>query len=139
LQFATIVKRPFLAGIGPGSRGRPLGVDIDKGNPKREIGNKFKIPNPDDPKMTTREVLMPFGKTLSLPSRRIDTLADQASPDQIARNARELGCRSVAFTYKEPLILLEYAVDVAEACHKQGIHTMAVRMDRRLNAGDEER
>ncbi len=59
-------------------------------------------------------------------SRQIDTLADAASPETIARAAAELGCRSVAFTYNDPVIFLEYAVDVADACHKKGIKTVAV-------------
>jgi pyruvate formate lyase activating enzyme len=59
-------------------------------------------------------------------SREIDTLADQASPETIARAAEQLGCRSVAFTYNDPVIFLEYAVDVAEACHAAGIKTVAV-------------
>jgi len=59
-------------------------------------------------------------------SREMDTLADEASPETIARAARELGCRSVAFTYNDPVIFLEYAVDVARACHETGIKTVAV-------------
>ncbi len=59
-------------------------------------------------------------------SRETDTLADAASPDTIARAAETLGARSVAFTYNDPVIFLEYAVDVAEACHERGIKTVAV-------------
>lgn len=59
-------------------------------------------------------------------SREVDTLADQASPETIARAARELGCRSVAFTYNDPVIFLEYAVDVAQACRAEGLKTVAV-------------
>jgi pyruvate formate lyase activating enzyme len=59
-------------------------------------------------------------------SRETDSLADQASPRQIARAAEAMGCRSVAFTYNDPVIFLEYAVDVAEACHAAGIKTVAV-------------
>jgi pyruvate formate lyase activating enzyme len=59
-------------------------------------------------------------------SREIDTLADQASPAQIARAAKALGCQSVAFTYNDPVIFLEYAVDVAKECRKEGIRTVAV-------------
>jgi pyruvate formate lyase activating enzyme len=59
-------------------------------------------------------------------SREIDTLADQASPETIARVASETGCRSVAFTYNDPVIFLEYAVDVAQACREKGIKTVAV-------------
>jgi pyruvate formate lyase activating enzyme len=59
-------------------------------------------------------------------SKEIDTLADAASPASIADAAVELGCRSVAFTYNDPTIFLEYAVDVADACHARGVRTVAV-------------
>ncbi|GAB4329528.1 MAG: AmmeMemoRadiSam system radical SAM enzyme [Candidatus Zixiibacteriota bacterium] len=59
-------------------------------------------------------------------SREIDTLADQASPETIAAAAEALGCRSVAFTYNDPVIFLEYAVDVAKACHERGVKAVAV-------------
>src|SRR4051794_35370731 len=48
-------------------------------------------------------------------SREIDRLADAAGPDDIAEAAVRLGCRSVAMTYNDPVIFLEYAVDVADA------------------------
>jgi len=59
-------------------------------------------------------------------SRETDTLADVATPEAIARAAASTGCRSVAFTYNDPVIFLEYAVDVAVACHELGIATVAV-------------
>jgi len=59
-------------------------------------------------------------------SREIDTLADAASPEGIASAAWELGCRSVAFTYNDPVIFMEYAIDVAEACRERGIRAVAV-------------
>jgi len=59
-------------------------------------------------------------------SREIDTLADAAAPAAIARAAAELGCRSVAFTYNDPVIFLEYAIDVADACREAGIKAVAV-------------
>ncbi len=59
-------------------------------------------------------------------SREIDTLADAASPGVIARAARELGCSSVAFTYNDPVIFHEYAIDVAQACREAGIKSVAV-------------
>ena len=59
-------------------------------------------------------------------SRSFDKLLDQASPKDIARKADELGCRSVAFTYNDPVIFAEYAMDVADACHVRGIKTVAV-------------
>ena len=59
-------------------------------------------------------------------SRETDTLADRARPEALARAAEALGCRSVAFTYNDPVIFLEYAVDVARACRERGIRTVAV-------------
>lgn len=59
-------------------------------------------------------------------SREIDTLADQATPEVIARAAERLGCASVAFTYNDPVIFHEYAIDVAQACREHGIRTVAV-------------
>jgi pyruvate formate lyase activating enzyme len=59
-------------------------------------------------------------------SREIDTLADSASPDALADTALRLGCRSVAFTYNDPVIFLEYAVDVADACRERGLKAVAV-------------
>jgi pyruvate formate lyase activating enzyme len=57
---------------------------------------------------------------------QFDRLQDQASPDAIARAAKEMGARSVAFTYDDPVIFLEYAVDVAAACREAGLKTVAV-------------
>ena len=59
-------------------------------------------------------------------SREIDTLADHARPEAIAAAALALGCRSVAFTYNDPVIFYEYAIDVAQACHEVGVKTVAV-------------
>jgi pyruvate formate lyase activating enzyme len=59
-------------------------------------------------------------------SREFDTLADVASPQTIAESATALGCRSVAFTYNDPVIFHEYAIDVATACRDRGIKTVAV-------------
>ncbi|MBV9681053.1 MAG: AmmeMemoRadiSam system radical SAM enzyme [Solirubrobacterales bacterium] len=59
-------------------------------------------------------------------SREFDTLADAATPEAIARAAERLGCASVAFTYNDPVIFMEYAMDVADACHARGIKAVAV-------------
>jgi len=59
-------------------------------------------------------------------SREIDTLADAAPADALARAAEAMGARSVAFTYNDPTIFLEYAVAVADACHERGIKAIAV-------------
>ncbi|MDX1514293.1 MAG: AmmeMemoRadiSam system radical SAM enzyme, partial [Gammaproteobacteria bacterium] len=59
-------------------------------------------------------------------SREMDTLADAASPEDLARAAEQLECRSVAFTYNDPVIFLEYAIDTAQACRERGIKSVAV-------------
>ena len=59
-------------------------------------------------------------------ARQFDRLTAEASPEAIAEAALRTGCRSVAFTYNDPVIFLEYAVDVAAACRERGIRTVAV-------------
>ena len=59
-------------------------------------------------------------------SRETHTLTDEASPELIARVAEQLNCRSVAYTYNDPVIFHEYAIDVARACREKGIKSVAV-------------
>ena len=59
-------------------------------------------------------------------SREMDTLADQASPEMLAESCVQLGCKSIAFTYNDPVIFMEYAIDVAKACSARGIKSVAV-------------
>lgn len=59
-------------------------------------------------------------------SREVDTLADRASPEELARTARKLKCASVAFTYNDPVVFMEYAIDVAQACRAAGVMSVAV-------------
>ncbi|MGV3581086.1 MAG: AmmeMemoRadiSam system radical SAM enzyme [Methylophilus sp.] len=59
-------------------------------------------------------------------SKDMDKLMDQATPADIAIAAEQYGCKSVAFTYNDPVIFAEYAMDVADACHERGIQTVAV-------------
>jgi len=59
-------------------------------------------------------------------AREMDRLGDWAPPDAVARAAKEAGCRSVAFTYNDPVIFAEYAIDCAEAAHELGLATVAV-------------
>ncbi len=59
-------------------------------------------------------------------SREMDTLQAPATPDAIADAALAHGCRSVAFTYNDPTIWAEYAIDIAHACHDRGLKTVAV-------------
>lgn len=59
-------------------------------------------------------------------SREIALLSERATPDEIADAALKLGCRSVAFSYNDPVIWAEYAIDTAKACHERGLKTVAV-------------
>ncbi len=59
-------------------------------------------------------------------SREFDRLTDQASPQMIAQAAKALHCKSVAFTYNDPVIFAEYAMDIADACRELGIYAVAV-------------
>jgi pyruvate formate lyase activating enzyme len=59
-------------------------------------------------------------------AQTFDRIQDLASPEAIAEAAVQSSCRSVAFTYNDPVIFLEYAVDVAQASHERGVKTVAV-------------
>ena len=59
-------------------------------------------------------------------SKDMDRLMESASPEKIAQVAEKLGCKSVAFTYNDPVIFAEYALDTAAACRRLGIQTVAV-------------
>ncbi len=59
-------------------------------------------------------------------SREMDTLADAASPEAIADAAVRADCSSVAFTYNDPVVFAEYAMDIAAACRARGIAPVAV-------------
>lgn len=59
-------------------------------------------------------------------SREMDRLAADATPEQIADAAVRSGCRSVAYTYNDPVIFLEYALDTAAACRERGVRNVAV-------------
>jgi pyruvate formate lyase activating enzyme len=59
-------------------------------------------------------------------SRDMDRLADAATPEAIARAAVAAGCKSVAFTYNDPVIFAEYAMDIADACRGTGVYSVAV-------------
>ena len=59
-------------------------------------------------------------------ARKMDRVQDLAAPEMIANAAKETGCRSVAFTYNDPIIFMEYAIDIAQACRELDIKTVAV-------------
>lgn len=59
-------------------------------------------------------------------SREVERLSQLATPDTIAVAAKATNCRSVAFTYNDPIIWAEYAIDTAEACRREGVKSVAV-------------
>jgi len=59
-------------------------------------------------------------------AREQDRLTDQASPEGVARAAKDAGCQSIAFTYNDPVIFAEYATDCADAAHALDLRTVAV-------------
>ena len=59
-------------------------------------------------------------------SRDVDKLGQQANPQQVAAACTQLATKSIAFTYNDPVIFAEYAMDVADACHAVGVQTVAV-------------
>jgi pyruvate formate lyase activating enzyme len=59
-------------------------------------------------------------------SREIALESEPASPEQVALAAESLGCKSVAFTYNDPVLWAEYAIDTARACRDRGINSVAV-------------
>lgn len=59
-------------------------------------------------------------------SREMDSLPDSAMPEHLALAAEQLQCQSIAFTYNDPVIFLEYAIDAADACRERGIKSVAV-------------
>lgn len=59
-------------------------------------------------------------------SRETERLGRHVKPEEVAHAAVRYGCRSIAFTYNDPVIFFEYAVDVAHACRERGVHPVAV-------------
>lgn len=59
-------------------------------------------------------------------SKEVEALSERATPDQIAVGAESLCCQSVAFTYNDPVLWAEYAIDAAQACRERGIKSVAV-------------
>lgn len=59
-------------------------------------------------------------------ARQTDRLMARASPTQVSQMAEQSGCKSVAYTYNDPIIFMEYAIDIAKACQERGILSVAV-------------
>jgi AmmeMemoRadiSam system radical SAM enzyme len=59
-------------------------------------------------------------------SKEVEALSERATPEQIAVGAESLSCKSVAFTYNDPVLWAEYAIDTAKACRERGVKAVAV-------------
>ena len=59
-------------------------------------------------------------------SKDMDRLMDAASPQALATAARRYGADAVAYTYNDPVVFAEYAIDTALACREQGVRNVAV-------------
>ncbi|MFW5921288.1 MAG: AmmeMemoRadiSam system radical SAM enzyme, partial [Polyangiales bacterium] len=59
-------------------------------------------------------------------AKEMDRIADWARPTSVAQAAKDRGCKSIAYTYNDPVIFAEYAMDVGLACHDIGLKNVAV-------------
>ena len=59
-------------------------------------------------------------------SRQVEIMSERAMPADIAACAKHWNCQSVAFTYNDPVVWAEYAIDTAKACRELGVKTVAV-------------
>lgn len=67
-----------------------------------------------------------FCQNWHMSKSKADPMINQAFPDKIVSIAKQLSCKSVAFTYNDPVVFFEYAVDTAKLCRDNGIKTVAV-------------
>ncbi len=59
-------------------------------------------------------------------SQRADLSAEPVAPEDVVQAARRAGSSSVAFTYNEPLVGIEYALDCSQAARAAGLATVLV-------------
>ena len=67
-----------------------------------------------------------FCQNWHISKSKADPKINPTEPAKIVSIAQELGCKSVAFTYNDPVIFFEYAIDTAKICRDNGIKTIAV-------------
>lgn len=67
-----------------------------------------------------------FCQNWHISKSKADPRINETSPEKIVKLAKELGCKSVAFTYNDPVVFFEYAVDTAKLCRDAGVKTVAV-------------
>jgi len=59
-------------------------------------------------------------------ARITDRRSEEYTPRQVVDLAIETGCPSIAFTYNDPIIWAEFAIDVAREAHARGLATVFV-------------
>ena len=59
-------------------------------------------------------------------AREVERLSHRAFPEEIALAAKSLECHSVAYTYNDPIVWAEYAIETAKACRRHGVKSVAV-------------
>lgn len=55
-----------------------------------------------------------------------EIIGEKLPPKEIVKRAKETGCRSIAYTYTEPIIFFEYAQDTAKLAKKEGLTNVFV-------------
>ena len=53
-------------------------------------------------------------------------LLPKATPKELVKIAKKYNCKSIAFTYNDPVVFFDYAIDVANLARSEGIYTVAV-------------
>lgn len=61
-----------------------------------------------------------------VPSRSGRIMGEDISPEQLVEAAEKNGCRTIAYTYTEPTIFFEYALDTARLSRDQGLKNIFV-------------
>lgn len=59
-------------------------------------------------------------------AKQVEESSSAVRPEAIAAAAKRHHCQSVAFTYNDPIIWADYALEVAKACHELGVLAVAV-------------
>jgi pyruvate formate lyase activating enzyme len=53
-------------------------------------------------------------------------IGDTVKPEQVVKAAEKAGCRSISYTYTEPTIFFEFALETARLAHSKGIRNVFV-------------
>jgi len=65
-------------------------------------------------------------ETSQSPKLQGTIIGEDVSPEEILEAAKRMNCKSIAYTYTEPVIFMEYAYDTAKLAVKNGINNVFV-------------